>query len=205
MGKKKQPKTREVKKKWYDVFNGHVSSPGEFILIYVMIGAISIGAMIMLAVASTPKAAEDLTYKTLSFERYEVQDKNLRLYAENEPYYTIPAYGELMTNPEVFTSAVADGTTFVVGYEYYDEADIPYYGIESIVGTDGVVYLSMDEVHEYRWGEATIAVAVFGFLTVFWIIYVALSIYVGRNPDKFSRKTIRLFFKDGYCHRTPKR
>ena len=205
MSKKGRTQKRTAKRKWYDVFDGHVSSPGEFLLIYVMIGAISIGAMIMLVVASTPKAIEDLTYKTLSFERYEVQDKNLRLYAETEPYYIIPAYGELMTNPEVFTSAVANGATFVVGCEYYDEADTPHYGIESIVGTDGIVYLSMDDVHEYRWGEARIAIGVFGFLAVFWIAYVALSIYVGRHPNKFSRKTIRLFFRDGYCHRTPMR
>lgn len=86
MSKKGRTQKRAAKRKWYDVFDGHVSSPGEFLLIYVMIGAISIGAMIMLVVASTPKAIEDLTYKTLSFERYEVQDEHLRLYTETEPY-----------------------------------------------------------------------------------------------------------------------
>ena len=38
-----------------------------------------------------------------------------------------------------------------------------------------------------------------GFILLWWV-YIFFSIRVGRNPERYSKKVIRLFFKDGYVH-----
>lgn len=186
-----------------DIFNGNVEQPGELIFVYVLIGLLCIGTMAVFAIASAPRNADDLEYATLAFERYEIQDNKLLLYtSDDSTYYSVPAYEELLSDVNDFLNLCNSGEAFDVGYVIYDDAKAPHYGLESIARIDGTIYLSMEVVHNYRWGEAWAFYLIFGGLTVIWFAFVAISIYVGRNPEKFSRRFIRLFFKDGYVRQS---
>ena len=184
-----------------DIFNGNVERAGEFIFIYLLIGVFFIGILVYFAIASAPKTAEDLEYKSLSFERYEIQDENLLLYENgNLKSYGIPAYKELLSDADEFLELCENKTSFDIGFIIFSGKDDPYYELESIIGNDGKIYLTMEDIHEYHWGDAWRFYLIFGGMTVVWFVFTALSIYVGRHPEKFSRRFIRLFFKDGYVH-----
>ncbi len=190
------------KKNRFDVFNGNVRNPGEFIFIYSLIGVMCIAMLIFFAVCSAPKSYEDLQYSNMRFTRYEIQDGLLLLYIDgSDKYYSIPAYQETMTNPEDFLCLCKSGAVFHAGYVDYPKADKPHFGLESIRNMNGTVYLTMEAVHEYRWGDAPAFYAIFGGITIIWFIIVGISIYIGRHPEQFSRRTIRLFFKDGVIRR----
>ncbi len=190
------------KKNRFDVFNGNVRNPGEFIFIYSLIGVMCIAMLIFFAVCSAPKSYEDLQYSNMRFTRYEIQDDLLLLYIDgSDKYYSIPAYQETMTNPEDFLCLCKSGAVFHAGYVDYPKADKPHFGLESISNMNGTVYLTMEAVHEYRWGDAPAFYATFGGITIIWFIIVGISIYIGRHPEQFSRRTIRLFFKDGVIRR----
>lgn len=199
MPKKKRTKyTYSHKKSRFDVFNGNVNNPGEFVFIYALIGIMCVATMIAFAVFSAPKSYEDLQYTNLQFTRYEIQDEHLHLYTdESDSYYSVLAYQETLTNPEDFLRLCTDSNVFYVGYVDYPKADVPHFGLESIQDQSGTTYLTMEAIHEYRWGDAPAFYAIFGGITVLWFLIVIMSIYIGRHPERFSRRTIKLFFKDG--------
>lgn len=191
-----------TKKSKFDIFNGNVNNPGEFVFIYSLIGVMCIATLIFFAVCSAPRSHDDLQYTNLQFSRYEIHDEHLYLYIDgSDKYYSIPAYQETITNPEEFLSLCEDNATLHVGYVDYPKADNPHFGLESIQDMNGTVYLTMEAIHEYRWGEAPAFYAVFGGITVMWFIVVIISVYIGRHPEQFSRRTIKLFFKDGAIRR----
>ena len=200
--KKKSTHIHSHKKNKFDIFNGNVNNPGEFIFIYALIGIMCIATLIAFAVFSAPKSYEDLQYTNIQFTGYETQDERLHLYtAESDTYYSVPAYLETMTDPEDFLRLCADGHVFYVGYVDYPKADVPHFGLECIQDQNGTVYLTMEAVHAFRWGDAPLGYAVLGGTTAIWFFIVIMSICIGRHPEQYSRRTIKLFFKDGSIRR----
>lgn len=203
MSKKKKSKHAYSRKKSrLDIFNGNVNNPGEFVFIYALIGIICIATLIAVAVSSAPKSYENLQYTNLQFTRYEIQDEHLHLYTdESDTYYSVPAYQETLTYPEDFLRSITDGNVFCVGYVDFPNADVLHFGLESIQDQGGTVYLTMEAIHEYKWGDVPAFYAIFGGVTALWFLIVIMSICIGRHPERFSRRTIKLFFKDGAIRR----
>lgn len=205
MSKKKsrhQYSQSSARKSRFDIFNGNVHNPGEFVFIYSLIGIMCIATLIFFAVCSAPKSYDDLQYTDVQFTRYVIRDEHLLLYTDvSENYYSVPAYQETLSDPEGFLRMCDSHAVLHVGYVDYPKADTPHRGLESIQDMKGTVYLTMEAVHAYRWGEAPFFYAFFGGLTVVLFIIFAFSIYVGRHPYRFSRRIIRLFFKPGVIRR----
>lgn len=195
------PQSASSKSK-FDIFNGNVNNPGEFVFIYSIIGLMCLAVLIYFIVSSAPKDPEDLQYATVQFTRYEICDEHLHLYADGrEEYYSVPAYQETLTEPEAFLRLCDHHAVLYVGYSYYPKAPEPYFGLEYIETENGTVYLTMEAVHEYRWGDAPAFYAICGGITFLWLLIVFGSVFVGRHPERFSRRTIGLFFKDGVVRR----
>ena len=190
-------KPREQKNN-FDIFNGNVNNPGELIFVYSLIGILCIATLIFFAVSSAQKSPDELQYADVQFSRYEIKDEHLHLYLDGkDQYYSVPAYQETLTEAEKFLRSCTGNAVFRVGYVNYSGADQPHYGLESITDSDGTVYLTMEAVQEYRWGDAPAFYALFGGITIIWFLFVGFSVYIGRHPEQFSRRTIKLFFKDG--------
>ena len=186
-----------------DVFRGHVEDSNAILLIAILMLVLPIVGPILLKIMSSPKSPEDLIYTSVSFERFSAQNGMLQLYTETDPeYYGIPDYMELVQDPETFLSLCEGGATFTVGYTIRRDNDhIPYYGLESVIGESGTVYLTMEDIHHYRWRDLWFFQTVFGVLALLDFACVFLLIYVGRHPEKFSDRFIGLFYKEGYVHR----
>lgn len=186
-----------------DIFKGNVNNPGEFIFVFALITAFLLGFFVLIAVTSLPASAEDLQYETLSFARYEIRDDTfLDLYSgKDSTPYTVPA--DILTDADEFIAACDAGETFEVCYVVYNDTDTPRKTLEYITDSDGTVYLTRNAVHEYNKRAARAFYWFGGGIMLIWLVFVGLSIYVGRNPQKFSRRIIRLFFKDGYVRYSP--
>ncbi len=76
-----------------------------------------------------------------------------------------------------------------------DESD--YRSIKAIVYDDDYV-LSFEETNEIYIQDSLAAIIILNGLLLAWIVFMACSIVVGRNPRKFSKKVVRMFFKDEY-------
>lgn len=188
-----------------DIFKGNIEQAESMIFSYVLIGSLCLAMIVFVMIFSIPVTADDLEYKILSFESYQVKENNLLLYtAENTECYSIPAYYDLLENPESFKELCNSGKSFEVGYRFDEENDVRYYDVHSIAGQDEQVYLTPEIVHSYRCEDVWELYLILGIFELIWLAYVAMSIYVGRNIDKFSRKFVILFFKDEYIRRKKK-
>lgn len=182
-----------------DIFNGNVENPGEYIFGYSLIGLLCIGIIIFFAIFSMPKDEGDLKYTIVNFQRCEVQRESLHLYVENDSiYYEITSYTELLNDYKSIISQCESGATFEVGYIFYDAEESPHYSVASVVEKGGAVHLTLEAYNEHRSKGVWDFYLLFGGIAVLWFAIVAISIYVGRHPERFSRRFVRLFFKEGY-------
>ena len=84
--------------------------------------------------------------------------------------------------------------------EYEDCRGNPCRALQSMTysGNGGETYMSFEHSHAGERKTWLIVGGAFAAFTAFWVFYVARSIQVGRHPERYSRKTIRRYFKDGY-------
>lgn len=190
-----------MQKQKKDIFNGNVENAGEFIFVYCLLGIIVLGIIVTAWVSSRPTDPASLKYRDLRFVRMEVDrqprgNDHLLLFAQgDEMPYRISSYMTTVRQPEEFLDSVDSGDVFTVGYETYENADKPHYGVESLTGADGKVYLTPEDVCE-KWDLGDYLI--FGSIGLFFAAFVVLSIVVGRHPERFSKRFVRLFFKEGY-------
>ena len=182
-----------------DIFKGNIADSNGVIFGYVLGFVFIVGLTIFASVIAKPFSADELEYKELRFDYCAIDDKALQLYVQGDDMpYEVPEYEKTMARFEEFTSAYRDGKAFYVGYKAYPDADDPYYCAATIEGSDGTVYLSLDESNEYQKKNKAQIMMLFGGFLLFWLVHVIASIYVGRNAEKFSLRFLSLFFKKSY-------
>ena len=188
---RKRPKT--------DIFNGNVLNPGEFIFVYALMYVLLIGMFIFIFVTQQPTKAEDLTYQTVSFDRYQINDDetdDLYLYAD-EKEYRIYSYKKVLQNTEQLLSLCGGETLFTVGFEEYDT----HCNVSTLESKNGVPYLSLEETNRMEKETMVGLFLMFGGFFVFWTAFVILSVMIGRNPKKYPKWFVHGFFKPGYIDR----
>ena len=183
----------------HDIFKGNIADSNGVIFGYVLGFVFIVGLTIFASVIAKPFSADELEYKELRFDSCAVEDKTLSLHINGDDMpYEVPEYEKTMARFEEFTSAYRDGKAFYVGYKAYPDADDPYYCAATIEGSDGTVYLSLDESNEYQKKNKAQIMMLFGGILLFWIFWSIATVYVGRNAEKFSLRFLRLFFKKSY-------
>ena len=108
-------------------------------------------------------------------------------------------YEHTLSDAEAFVHECEVGEVFTIGYRNVtnDDGEITGFSVEYIQDSSGQIWITPEDARNHRFREVLL---IFGILELVWLAFCGLSIYIGRNPHKFSKKTIRLFFKDGYVH-----
>lgn len=181
-----------------DPFKGNVNTPGGFVFAYVLLYLVIVGFLLMGWFMARPPAEESLPVRQVIFTRCEVTEERIEFFIDGDPYpYRIVYPENSPTTDEAFTSLAKEKQTVSIRAQLMENADTPRYTLYSITGADGTEYLTYeDAAHEMRlvWYLILGMSAVFAAL---WIWYVVRSIQVGRNPKKYSRKTILRYFRAG--------
>lgn len=190
-----------VKKSKWDPFNGHVDNPGEFVFAYLLLLVFMPGAMLVCWLVTEPTPMEEMTFVTaeVAWTKPAEDDKtDLVLYAGGTEM-EIWGYKNTLSDPDAFLRGCKNGEIFTVGYRTVtnDEDEITGFSAEYIQDSSGKIWITPEMAKNNRFREVAV---IFGVLELIWLAFCGASIYVGRNPHKFSKKTVRLFFKDGYVH-----
>lgn len=191
------------KNRW-DIFNGHVDNYAEFLAIYGMLFVVILFCLFMPTMGywSAPKSKADLTYSTVVFDREEINKNNyLTLYAGDESF-SVGDIGTRLIDPDTFFDAYDAGSRFVVGYHTaFDNKTI--YSIED---TSGRVYMKTELPRKtFKDGDEWLYYVGWSVMLMAWSVYVVMSIYVGRHPERFSPRVRRIFFKPGYLLVKPRK
>ncbi len=191
----------EVKRKRKDLFNGHVDDAGGLIFVYVLIGVIFAGFLgfIVAYVYFMPPTAEKCEQVEVVFDRWDGNDTTLFLHPEEGMDCRIRDLdGSVDLEP---IKAICDGQTSVMVYVDLVKPDDeePFYAVKALAAGDNYLFSFEDAQRLHQKGGLPLVLFAVG-LTLLWAVFVFFSIRVGRNPDRYSKKVIRLFFKDGYVH-----
>lgn len=190
-------------KSWLDPFNGHVSDFSVFVFFYVLVYILTIGIFILIFVSQMmPLARDNLVFINTSFSEYRIEESELILESsESGLTYKMSSYDKYVENTSILFSE-CNGKTFfdVYSIKYNDEEGNPYYLVMSLEDHKGNVFLSIENSNKQRWNEWWGIQIFLGSFVLLWTIYVTSSICVGRNPEKFSKETVQMFFKGVNVH-----
>ena len=116
------------------------------------------------------------------------------LYVEGEeqPYEIgyFQNYGEVLPAPEALCSGEAYSVG-VVGDRRY---------VKSLTGSDGTKYITFETERQAYRDSQRVAVWILCVVAPIGVYFCYLGIAVARNPERYSKKVRRLFYKDGYLH-----
>lgn len=183
----------------FDPFSGHVRDWGGMVFAYVLVLALGLGMLGLCGYkAFTPISEENTQRMEVAFARWGYMDEErINLYDADGMAYRVSYNVEGM---EPVKAACGTDTTFVAHVRLARPDDGPdYYRIFALTSADGSeTYMSFEHSNAGERKTWLIVGGAFAAFTAFWVFYVARSIQVGRYPERYSRKTIRRYFKDGY-------
>ena len=188
----------DKKSKCDAIFNGNVKNPTGLIVVYVIITVLFGSFIVAMPIINVPTPMDELEFKTVIVDNYSTDEECLSLNVngfETDPY--LDGYKETLSDVSGFLKLLDNKEKIKIGYVEIVDDGVTEYKIKYVEDVNGLVYATPEDFHEYYQENIVKAIVVFALFFAVWIANVALSIYVGRNPRKFSKKFVRLFFKDG--------
>ncbi len=189
-----------VRKSKADPFNGHVKDPGGFIAAFVIATLVIVSLAGVFLWDSFHKFTPENTIKhTVSFDSYTVSDGDIILNHSGNERFEINHAGDFKIVPML--DSIFDGKTTVTVYskKYTPDDEPEYYSVKAILRDSNYV-LTFDETRELN-KQAKLPLLWFPIIILAaWFGVAACTVIVGRNPKKFGKRIVRLFFKDGYIN-----
>lgn len=190
----------QIQKSKYDIFNGHIEDVTGFYAAYIIIFVVLIGMIILLTCYTfTSSSVNNTIEQTVIFNSCEIVKDEIILTATDNQIYKITFNDEQINIQEIKT--ICNGKSEVTTYskEVTPDDEEDYYSVKAIKNKDDYL-LSFEETNKLNRLEGLKVIGLFLFMLLIWNAYIVASIVVGRNPQKFSKKVVRLFFKDGYIN-----
>lgn len=188
--------------KKYDIFNGNVRDAGGFLIVYGLVAATTVGFLLFTVYNAylSPSTTTNTIEQTVCFMSCAVLEDEIVLTSEDHLTYKIS-----FTDEEFDAKAIQDicsGETRVTVYskKVSQENEDEYYSIKAIMHNGGYL-LSFVETNKLRSQEYRPMILIALAMCLAWGLFVAASIVVGRNPQRFSKRVVHWFFKAGYVNR----
>ena len=189
----------EVYRAKFDIFNGNVRDASGFIAAFVLVGVAMLAFLafaVWMTYFETYTEANTLE-RQVYFWRYATEDDNILLRGSDSQTYMIRSTDEAFNDGKIRVLCEEKATVTVYVKEVTPDHEDDYFLLKAIV-RDGEYVLTFDETGRFYRSEVRPAIwAALGCVFI-WAMLVAATVIVGRNPKKFSKGVVRLFFKGGY-------
>ncbi len=192
-------KIPEVKPK-HDIFNGHVKDAAGFWAANIIVTAFLVGFLVFFTYEIySPTTESDAVEHSVTFTSYEEADEEIVLTTADKKIFKIKFPDEQFNGEKI--KEVCNGEITVTTYsKEVDSSDNEdYFSLKAIKYNDNYI-LSFAETDRLRTEEYSPGIIFLMGMLIVWWIYIILAIIVGRNPQKFSKKVVSMFFKDGYIN-----
>ena len=178
-----------------DIFNNHVDEPQSIVLIFIILGVLVPLMSIGVISFSTPDSREDFSERFITVEKYEISDGDLYIYDSRDIEYRVYNYNDIIDNSSELISKLSRGSSVGLLIKPID-SDEDRYSVSDIK-VNGRSYLTFDKWHENQVQNFIVVIVIFAVIHLMILFFVGGTIYVGRNPHKFSDRVIHIFFKPG--------
>lgn len=198
-GQKCTASKKRNKKRNSDIFNGNVYDADSFVFLYILMSVFLIAFCVYTVhrIWFSPTTVDNTVKQIVAFEAGETYDDEYILTSAQGETYKI-LFWDKLENKEAIENA-CDGLTELTVYVTEVEphkGQAGYWSIKEIQYQNTVI-LSFEETNRLCQENITPLIYFSGGFAVLWGLYIAGSIVVGRNPEKY-KKYVKLFFKEGY-------
>ena len=187
----------KIEKDKNDIFNGNVLDTTGFLIAYIAVSiAILAFAVLLIFHIFTPASVENTIEEQVVFTSF-VYEEDLTLVSSDGIFYRTDLWNG-SHDPSEITSLCDDKTEVTVYFvEATDKNDNSYNRIKALYHKNDplITFEETNKLWVRTQGPILLIPIIAGIL---WAGYIAASIVVGRNPQKYGHKVVRLFFKDGY-------
>lgn len=201
------PKAAFVTDSQLKLFGGNVKNPGEFVLVYTVIGLMPICLAVWALCTIHEVGMEQLTVETQQVVSYDFDmesenddSKRLRIELENGNSFYTWQMEDAYTD---FQQDVQDGKLFTAYYLPEDMTDDGIYGLYQL-DCEETCYLSLEAHNAYMRETRDDLLLISGVILLFWLVYVVVSTHVMRHAEKYPR-LIKGFVKSDYIVQKHKR
>ena len=181
-----------------DLFHGNVESSGEFLFAYILMGVVCVGFLIFMAFeVFLPSNPGNTIEQKVCFTSCQVKEDRIHFRSEDQKLYKISFFDEKIDLQEMDRLCDGESLLTVYGKEYTPDDGEDYFEIKAIYHNDDEI-LSFSDTNRLHRQEFWPLLLIGLLFCLIWGAYVVGSVIVGRNPKRYSKKTLKLFFKDGY-------
>ena len=184
--------------KTFDIFNGHIANSGELVAAYILASVCILAfTVFILWYGFAPSTVKNTQEQNVSFTTCTLKEGNVVMNSADGGLYKIMFTDESFDVEKV--KALCDGKTDLTVYakEFAPDDEPAYFAVKAII-YEGEYVLTFEETDRLqRQGYASL-ISIPLILFVLWVVFVVFSIIVGRNPKKYGKKIVRLFFKNEY-------
>lgn len=121
----------------------------------------------------------------------------MNLYVDNESmYYKIPYYTDWLQDFDEFKFYYDSKSKFEVGYIVCEDEGVSYGEIKSVSIQGGISFFTLEDKNNKCVRDGWTLIGIFSGFSVFSVVMMVLSIYVGRHPEKVTPRVGRLFFQE---------
>ena len=182
-----------------DIFNNHVEDPQSIILAYTLLFVFFV--LLTLGIATVkPERREAFESRSVTVAKYEIDDKNLILYDSNGEEYRVFRYESTLEDKASFIADLSEGERYTMSVMLVNGRHEDYYKVSEIE-SEGDIHLTYERWYEAQQRNQFETSLVFIGVDILFLAFILATIYVGRNPHKFSDKVLHFFFKPGTIQR----
>lgn len=192
-----------IKAKHGDPFNGHVEGGAGIIFAYCLMSVVCVGMLTACVVITwfAPPTPEKSVVTEVVFERVHEQGNTLYLRSADGLKHELRDMDDGVDREAI--KALCDGKTVVTVYgskqHEGEDGQEPFRVIYALAVGDTYLVDFEDAARLHVRGYWPI-VALFASFTLIWGVFVFFSFRVGRHPERYSKKVIKIFFKEGTVH-----
>ena len=193
----------EIKKSKLDIFKGNVKEPTSFLIVFIILGIalIAFFGFILYYAYLNPYSEKNTEASEVQFSSYEVGKSEIIMHSTDKELYKIR-----FIDPDIYEEKIAELVSSDTKVDVHSVKATPrggddFYCIKSMSAgiTEIFSFEESNEAHRLEYGKLIILPIIMGAFYLFWVLG---TIIVGRNPHRFKKWIVKLFFKNGYINYT---
>lgn len=183
-----------------DIFNGHVNDAAGFLAAHIIILVVLIVMIILLSCYTfIPNSVNNTLAQTVIFNTCDIEKDEIVLTTTDNQIFKITFDAEQVNIHGIKTLCNGESKVTTYSKEVTPDDEDDYYSVKAIKYNDNYI-LSFEETNRLNRQDGLPVIGLFLFMLLIWVAYTVASVIVGRNPQKFSKKVVKVFFKDGYIN-----
>ena len=186
----------KAKRSKLDLFNGNIYDAESFLLVYVILGILVIVCLIFaLYFTFTTYSPENTVKQEVLFSSFADEGDEIVLTSKDGEIYKIRFFDDAFDASAI--EKICNGKTTMTVYveEISPDDEEPYFFVYAIARHNNYL-LSFDQTNAWHRKEYAPLIPITVVLLLLFASAIVGSVIVGRNPKKYKKWVVRLFFKD---------